>query len=65
MRRKNKKKINYKRLREKGRSKRETIEEKHLERFEKTNHRKKLKVSIKLRLKKLTRLINSNSQYLG
>ena len=65
MGRRNKKRINYKRLRERRRSKRDTIEKKRLEKLEKANHRRKLKVSIKLSLKKLIRVINLKYQYLG
>ena len=64
MGRKNRKKINYKKFSEKGRSKRNIIGERHLEKTEKAKYRMKLKVSINLRLKKLTRLININSRYL-
>jgi len=65
MGKRNKKRINYKRLREKRRSKRDIVEGKRLERLEKANHRRKLKVSIELRLKKLARVINLEEQYLG
>lgn len=65
MGRRNKKNINYKRLREKRRSKRDNIEGKRLEKLEKASYRRKLKVSIELRLKKLTRVINLKTQYLG
>jgi len=65
MGKRNKKRINYKRLREKRRSKRDIVEGKRLERLEKANHRRKLKVSIELRLKKLARVINLESKYLG
>ena len=47
----NKKNINYKRLREKRRSKRVNIEVKRLEKLEKANYRRKLKVIIELRIK--------------
>ena len=46
----NKKNINYKRLREKRRSKRVNIEAKRLGKLEKAIHRRKLKISIELRL---------------
>ncbi len=62
MGRRNRKRINYKRLREKRRSKRDNVERKRLEKLEKANHRRKLKVRIELRLKKLTRVININYQ---
>ena len=60
-----KKNINYKRLREKRRSKRVNIEAKRLEKLKKAGYRRKLKVSIELRLKKLVRVINLKHQYLG
>jgi len=59
MGRKNKKRINYKRLREEGRPKHDNVEIKYLE---KAKNRRKLKVSIELSLKKLTRVININYQ---
>ena len=62
MGRRNKKKLNYKRLKEKRRSKRDNVERKRLEKLEKANHRRKLKVRIELRLKKLTRASNLNYQ---
>jgi len=65
MGKRNKKRINYKRLKEKMRSKRDNVEGKRLEKLEKANHRRKLKVSIELRLKKLARLINLEYKYLG
>ena len=65
MGKRNKKRINYKRLREKRRSKRDSVEGKRLEKLEKANHRRKLKVSIELKLKKLARVINLEYQYLG
>lgn len=65
MGRRNKKNINYKGLREKRRSKRVNIEAKRLEKLEKASYRRKLKVSIELRLKKLTHVINLKLQYLG
>ena len=58
----NKKRLNYKRLKVKRRSKRDNVERKRLEKIEKANHRRKLKVRIELRLKKLTRVINLNYQ---
>jgi len=64
MRKKNKRSKKYKRIRSKGHSKQEFNEFPHLEKFERANHRRKLKVSIKVRLRKLTRLININSRYL-
>ncbi len=66
MRKRNKKRINYKKLREKKRrSKRYNVEGKRLEKLEKANHRRKLKVSIELSLKKLARVINLEPKYLG
>jgi len=65
MGKRNKKRINYKRLREKMRSKRDNVEGKRLEKLEKANHRRKLKVTIELSLKKLTRVINLEYKYLG
>ncbi len=65
MGRRNKKRIKHKRLREKRRSKRDNIEKNRLEKLEKANHGRKLKVRIELRLKKLTRVINLKYQYLG
>jgi len=62
MGKRNKKRINYKRLRKKRRSKRNNVEGKRLEKLEKANHRRKLKVSIELSLKKLARVINLNYQ---
>ncbi len=58
----NNKRINYKKLRDKRRSRRNNIEKNRLEKLEKANHRRKLKVRIELRLKKLTRVININYQ---
>jgi len=43
--------INYKRLREEGCPKQDYIEGKRLEKLEKANYRRKLKVSIELRIK--------------
>ena len=57
--------INYKKLRDKRRSKRNNIERNRLEKLEKANHRRKLKVRIKLKLKKLTRIVNLKYHYLG
>ena len=65
MGRKNRKRINYRKLREKRRSKRDNIEGNRLEKLEKANHRRKLKVRIKLKLKKLTRVVNLKVPYLG
>ena len=65
MGRMNKKRINYRRFKEKRRSKRDNVEKERLERLEKANHKRKLKVRIELRLKKLARGINLNYQYLG
>ena len=65
MGKRNKKRINYKKLREKRRSKRDNVEGKRLEKLEKANHRRKLKVSIELSLKKLARVINLEPKYLG
>ena len=65
MGKRSKKGRNYKRLREKGRSKRVNVEIRRLEKFLKANRRKKLKARIKLRLKKLTRVLNLSYQYLG
>lgn len=62
MGRRNKKRIKHKRLREKRRSKRDSIERNRLENIEKANHLRKLKVRIELRLKKLTRASNLNYQ---
>jgi len=62
MGKRNSKGINYRKLREKRRSKRDNIERNRLENLEKANHRRKLKVRIELRLKKLTRVININYQ---
>jgi len=62
MGKRNSKGINYRKLREKRRSKRDNIERNRLENLEKANHRGKLKVRIELRLKKLTRVININYQ---
>ncbi len=62
MGKRNKKRKNYKRLRGYRRSKRVNIEVKRLKKLEKAIHRRKLKVNIKLRLKKLTRVINLNYQ---
>ena len=61
----NKKRLNYKRLKVKRRSKRDNVEGKRLEKLEKANHRRKLKVSIELSLKKLARVINLEPKYLG
>ena len=65
MGKRNKKRIDYKRFKERNRSKRNNVERKHLEKLEKANYRRRLKVKIELKLKKLTRLINLNYQYLG
>ena len=65
MGKRNKKRINYKRLRGYRRSKRVNIEVKRLKKLEKAIHRRKLKVNINLRLKKLTRMVNLKSQNLG
>ena len=65
MGRRNKKRINYKRLKEKRRSKQDNVERKRLEKLEKANNRRKLKVRIELRLKKLTRARNLKYQYLS
>jgi hypothetical protein len=65
MGKRNKKRINYKKLREKRRSKRDIVEGKRLEKLDKANHRRKLKVSIELSLKKLARVINLEPKYLG
>ena len=51
MGRRHKKSINHKRLREKRRSKQDYIEGKRLEKLVKANDRRKLKVSIELRIK--------------
>jgi hypothetical protein len=64
MGKRNNKRINYKRLRKKGRSKRYNVDRKRLEKIDKANHRRKLKVSIKLRLKKLKQMVNLKHQYL-
>ena len=65
MGRRNNKRIIYNNLREKKRSKRESIERNDLVKLEKANYRRKLKVRIKLKLKKFTRLVNFKFQYLG
>ena len=65
MGRRNNKRINYKKLREKRRSKRDNIETNRLEKLEKANHRRKLKVRIKLKLRKLTRVVNLKVHYLS
>jgi len=65
MGKRNKKRINYKKLREKRRSKRDIVEGKRLEKLDKANHSRKLKVSIELSLKKLARVINLEPKYLG
>jgi hypothetical protein len=65
MGKRNSKGINYRKLREKRRSKRDNIERNHLEKLEKANHRRKLKVRIKLKLKKLTHIVNLKVPYLG
>jgi len=65
MGRRNSKGINYRKLKEKRRSKRDNIEMNRLEKLEKANHRRKLKVRIKLKLKKLTRVVNLKVHYLG
>jgi len=65
MGKRNKKRINYKRLREKRSSKRDNVEGLRLEKLEKAKYRRKLKVSIELKLKKLARIINLEYQYLG
>ncbi len=64
MGRRNNKRIIYKNLREKMRSKRDSIERNDLEKLERANYRRKLKVRIKLKLKKLTRVLNLKFQYL-
>jgi len=65
MRKGNNKNINYKRFREKRLSKRYNIERNVLEKLEKANHRRKLKIRIKLKLKKLTRSVNLSYHYFG
>ena len=65
MGRRYKKRINYKRLKEKKRSKQENVEIKRLEKLERANNRRKLKVRLELRLKKLTRARNLKYQYLS
>jgi len=65
MGRRNKKRISYKRLREKRHSNRGNVERKRLEKLERVNLRRKLKIRINLRLKKLKRVINVTNQYLG
>jgi len=57
--------INYKKLRDKRRSERNNIERNRLKKLEKANHRRKLKVRIKLKLKKLTHIVNLKYHYLG
>ena len=65
MGKRSKKKTEYVRLREKESYKRIIGEKRNLEKFKKANQRKKLKTRIKMRLKKLTRVINLNYQYLS
>ena len=65
MGRRNKKKISYKRLREKTRFNQGNVEKILLEKLERANLRKKLKIRIKLRLKRLTHVFNLKYQYLG
>jgi hypothetical protein len=48
-----------------GRSQQRVAKTKCVTKFEKANRRRRLKVSIKLRLKKLTHVINLKVQYLG
>lgn len=64
MGKRNNKRTNYKRLRKKGRSKLYNVDRKRLEKLDKTKHRRKLKVSIKIRLKKLIQIVNLKYQYL-
>ena len=64
MRKKNKRIKKYKRLRSRGRSKQKFNAFPHLEKSEKAKSRRKLKVSIKVGLKELTRLININFRYI-
>ena len=63
--RRNRKRINYKRLKEKRRSKRDNVEGNRLKKLEKVNRQRKLKVRIKLKLKELTHIIDLKKQYLG
>jgi hypothetical protein len=65
MGRRNKKRISYKRLRENRSSNRDNVETKRLEKLERANHRRKLKICIELSLKKLRRILNLTYQYLG
>ncbi len=65
MGRRNKKRIISKRLRERNSFNLDNVERKHLEKLEKANYRKKLKVRIKLKLKKLAHIVNLNYQYFG
>lgn len=65
MGKRNKKRINYKRLREKRSSKRDNVEGRRLEKLEKANHRRRLKISIELSLKRLARVVNLEYKYLG
>ena len=65
MEKRNKKRMSCKRLREKRHFKRYNVEIKRLEKLEKAKYRRKLKIKIKLGLKKLTRVVNLNFQYLG
>ena len=58
MGKRNQKRLNYRNLRKKKRSKHDNVEWNRLEKLEKANHGSKLKVRIELRLKKLTRVIN-------
>ena len=64
MRKKNKRSRKHKRIRRGGRSKQIFNAFSQIEKSDKANHRRKLKLSIKLRLKKLTSFININSRYL-
>ncbi|MHA1318918.1 MAG: hypothetical protein ACTSQ1_03790 [Promethearchaeota archaeon] len=52
-------------LREKRRSKLDNIERNRLEKLGKANYRRKLKVRIKLKLRKLTRVVNLKVHYLS
>ena len=59
----NRKRIKYKRLRKKRRFKRDNVEGDRLEKLEKANRQRKLKVRIKLKLKELTHIIDLKNQY--
>ena len=58
MGKRNQKRLNYRNLRKKKRSKHDNVEWNRLEKLEKASYGSKLKVRIELRLKKLTHVIN-------